>query len=221
MTRTVNGFEGYFPSTSHKSKIIDSKDLSIILSACTNIRYYLLICLMSETGIRIGEALGLRYAEDIDLEHRLLYVRYRDYNSNDAEAKYAEERCMSFSESTYNLLMIYMSKYAELLEKTDYLFVKIFGKSIGAPLSVHAVYRMLERLEKRTGIHVTNHTFRHFFAEERRKAGWSIELISHALGHKSIATTQRYLHITDKELVATSEKYFNSAGSGIDFAQFL
>ena len=36
---------------------------------------------------------------------------------------------------------------------------------------------------------------RHYFANERRKSGWDLPLISKALGHKHISTTESYLNL--------------------------
>ena len=67
---------------------------------------------------------------------------------------------------------------------------------------------MLKLLSNKTGISVTPHMLRHYYANARRKAGWPIERISKALGHKHIKTTEGYLHIEDTELVAAMEQYY-------------
>ena len=51
-----------------------------------------LLLLLAETGFRIGEILGNRYATDIDYENHLIYVNFREDNENDARAKNAEFR---------------------------------------------------------------------------------------------------------------------------------
>ena len=60
--------------------------------------------IMEETGLRIGEALGIKYTEDIDFEKKRIFVRYRDANANRAFAKNAEERFMKISDATFSLI---------------------------------------------------------------------------------------------------------------------
>ncbi len=62
-------------------------------------------------------------------------------------------------------------------------------------MNVEAVYSMLKRMDKKTGIKITPHMLRHYFGNERRKAGWSLELIQLAYGHRHIQTTINYLDI--------------------------
>ena len=62
---------------------------------------------------------------------------------------------------------------------------------------------------------------RHYFANERRKAGWDILLISKALGHAKIETTENYLHIEDEELEAASDAYFEKSAAKPDISQLL
>ena len=88
------------------------------------------------------------------------------------------------------------------------LFVNIEGETKGKALQVDAVYRMLERMEKKTGIHTTPHMLRRYFGNMRRDAGWPLEMISEAYGHKHIDTTIKYLNIVDDQLMEASNQYY-------------
>ena len=68
---------------------------------------------------------------------------------------------------------------------------------------------MLNRLEDKTGIKATPHMLRHYFANERRKNGWDLPLISKALGHKHISTTENYLNIDADELSQATDEYYS------------
>lgn len=70
------------------------------------------------------------------------------------------------------------------------------------------VYDMLKRMEKKTGIDLTPHMLRRYFANIRRKDGWRLELIQQALGHKHLNTTIRYLNIMDDELIEASQEFY-------------
>lgn len=214
-------YDGYLKKNEHKARITTKEDIQKILSACKTSRDKLLIMLMEETGLRIGEALGIRYTEDIDFEKRRIFVRYRDANVNKAYAKNAEERYMKISDATFALLNVYLSENASLFEKTDYLFIVLTGKTKGRPLSANAFYSSLQTIGKHAGLHVTNHMLRHYFADERRKANWSITEISKALGHRNIATTENYLHVQPREIEDAQEAFLKSESTKINISDFL
>lgn len=203
-------FHGYLKGERHESKMAKEGEILTLLRTCNNLRDQLLILLLSETGFRIGEILGLDYVKDIDYENRLIKVFFREENSNGARAKYAEVRNAYVCEDTFAVLLTYLATYRELLKGTNHLFVNIYGQTIGNPLNVNAVYAMLRRLETKTGIKVTPHMLRHYFANERRKTGWQLLLISTALGHRNLKTTLEYMHAEDEELVEASKVYYEN-----------
>ena len=164
---------------------------------------------MAETGFRIGELLGVRYGEDIDYKNHVIYVNFREDNENNARAKNAEFRRAKISDATFDILTFYIEEYKELILKQEYLFINVSGDYAGKPFKVSGVYAMLRRLEEKTGIKASPHMLRHYFANERRKDGWKLELISQALGHRSIETTMKYLNITDEELIQVSDEFYS------------
>ena len=112
------------------------------------------------------------------------------------------------SNDTFEFLMDYLAKYRKILQHQDYLFVNIMGENIGKPLRVDSVYDMLDRMEKKTGVKITPHMLRHYFANMRKQAGWELEMISQALGHKHLDTTIKYLDWLDDELIEASNEFY-------------
>lgn len=219
--KNVKTFKGYLPENSRKSESIKMDDFLTLLNACNSKRDKLLLLLLLETGFRIGELLGIHYTTDIDYENHKLFVRYRKNNENHAHQKYAEERGAVISPTTFNLLQIYLAEYADLLKDTKFLFVAEVGPTRGKPLCVSSVYSIFSSLAKKAGIKAHPHQMRHFFSNERRKAGWDIALISTSLGHRSIATTEKYLHVEDEELTTASTDYYTQAETLLDIDDFL
>ena len=203
-------FRGYLREDTHIGRTIERDSISVLFKACSNIRDQVMILLLAETGFRIGELLGVRIGSDIDVHRHALKVVYREENINQARAKNAENRRALISSSTYQMLLCYLSQYRDLLSLSGYLFINLSGETAGQPLNVNAVYAMLLRLEKKTGIKATPHMLRHYFANERRKNDWDITLIANALGHKQIATTEKYLNIAGEELEDASRAYYES-----------
>ena len=109
----------------------------------------------------------------------------------------------------------------DLIFQQEYLIINISGDYAGKPMQNSGVYALMERLQKKTGIKVTPHMLRHYFANARRKAGWKLELISQALGHRNIETTMRYLNISDQELMDVSDEFYRKHQSIYEIDKLL
>ncbi len=208
--RTVRAksFKGYLKEKDRDVRAAEETEIIEILKVCTNIRDQLLLLLIAETGFRIGEILGIDYTKDIDYDNHLIKVYFRDDNDNDARAKNAEYRSAKISNDTFGFLMHYLAEYRKLLQKQNYLLVNIKGATAGKPMRVESVYDMLERMEKKTGIKLTPHMLRRYYAVSRRNSGWALELIQLALGHRHLDTTVKYLGILDDQLIEASRQFY-------------
>ena len=202
------GFRGYLRQEERKVRAAEQNEIITILQACTNCRDQLLILLLAETGFRIGEVLGVDYTKDIDYRNHTIHVWFRDDNENHARAKNAEYRRARISEDTFEFLMHYLAEYRELLQRQTFLFINIAGDTAGKPLQVGSVYDMLGRMEKKTGIKITPHMLRRYFGNARWEAGWALELISRAYGHRHMDTTIKYLGILDDRLMQASKDFY-------------
>ena len=152
-----NTFHGYLQEKGHIGKTIEQDKIVILLKACANCRDQILLLLLAETGFRIGELLGVRYATDIDYERHLLYVNFREDNENGARAKNAEYRKAKISDATFEILQFYIEEYKDLIFQQEYLIINISGDYAGKPMQDSGVYALMERLQKKTGIKVTPH----------------------------------------------------------------
>lgn len=207
--RTIRSrsFKGYLKEEERNVRAAERNEIVTILEACTNCRDQVLILLTSELGFRIGEILGIDYTKDIDYENHEIRVDFRDDNENDARAKNAEERRGRVSDDTFEFLLYYIGEYWDILQKQEYLFINIKGDTIGKPLRVDSVYDMFERMEKKTGIKITPHMLRRYYANTRWEADWPLEMISQALGHKHLDTTIRYLNVLDDNRSVNEDVY--------------
>lgn len=91
-------FRGYLKEKGHQGKTIEQDKIVVLLQECANSRDQVLLLLLAETGFRIGELLGVRYAEDID------YV-FKFYS--DAEIKRLNEHIFKMDEQICRALIIH------------------------------------------------------------------------------------------------------------------
>ena len=110
--------------------------------------------------------------------------------------------------------MLIMEKYSK--DSNGYLFPildnKIHKTALQKQNRIHKirgkVNEVLKILGKRLGIgsNITTYVARHSFASVLKKSGVNIALISEALGHSDMATTQIYLDSFDNEQVDEAMK---------------
>jgi len=80
------------------------------------------------------------------------------------------------------------------------VFVNLWGEPRGHPLTYAAVYDLVKRLRRRTGLDFDPHWLRHTYATGRLRAGMPVEVVSKLLGHASITTTADiYGHLTSED----------------------
>ena len=178
---------------------LTDEELHAILADCERLRDRFLLVLLMETGMRVGQALGLRHA-DFSSRSREVAIVPRADNANGARAKCSKVSVIPVSTGLVRLYSDYMhTEYGTL--DSDYVFVNLFAEPRGRPLRYHAVARLVSRIRKRTGITFTLHTLRHTRATELIRKGVAIEVVSKLLTHSSVATTsQAYVHLEAEDL---------------------
>ncbi len=180
---------------------LTAEEVAVLLGACEHLRDRFLLALLAETGMRIGQALGLRHADVVSREATVRIVP-RDDNANGARAKCRGEAAIPVSAGLVRLYSDYLfDEYGDL--DSDYVFVNLFAAPVGAPLRYSAVAGLVQRLRGRTGIEFSLHVLRHSAASEMIRAGVPIEVVSKMLTHANVATTsQTYVHLDVEDLRA-------------------
>ncbi|MHB8340274.1 MAG: tyrosine-type recombinase/integrase [Mycobacteriales bacterium] len=141
-------------------RTLTDEQIAAILDACTRLRDRFLFALLAETGMRVGQALGLRHADVVSRERQVRIVPRAD-NVNRARAKVRGTHVIPVSAGLVRLYSDYMHvEYGEL--GSDYVFVNLWGEPRGRPLGYPAVDGMVGRLRTRSGIYFTPHMLRHF-----------------------------------------------------------
>jgi integrase len=199
----------------HRVKTLTQDQVDQLIAACSHIRDKFLLTLLYQTGMRIGQVLGLRHA-DISVEDNEIHIVPREHNVNGARAKSRHAYVIpDVPASVMQLYTNYLIEELGALESDhlpDYVFVNVWEGKRGHPMTYDAVMSLIRRLRKRTAIPVTPHQFRHTRATNwLRDDQLSLESTSALLGHTSIETTRaiydhRNMDDVKKELQAAKKR---------------
>ena len=108
-------------------------EVTTILTACTRLRDRFLIALLAETGMRIGQALGLRHADFVSRRREVTIIPRND-NANGARAKTRTVTTVPVSTALVRLYSDYMhTEFGDL--DCDYVFVNLWAEPVGRPLA--------------------------------------------------------------------------------------
>jgi integrase/recombinase XerD len=160
-----------------------------------------LLQLLKETGMRIGEALKLKWT-DINFEGRAILLNNPEKHSN--------ARSFKISEKLYSMLL--------RLKKDNEL---VFGRG-----SEHSVICNFNHQRRKAEVDLANprfrqihfHTVRHWKATTEYHKTKDILHVRNVLGHKSINNTLIYTHLVDFE---QSDEYSSATAKTIEEAQKL
>lgn len=162
------------------------------------IRNLALVDLLFATGMRVGEvsALDLR---DFALEGAVFRV----------QGKGGRNR-LAFAVDTETLQI--QREHLEVRLRTTTECPALFLNASGGRLSTQGISKVIAQLRTDAGIerHVTPHMLRHTVATMLLRNGADIRVVQEFLGHSSIATTQRYTHITKEHLIGVLRKHHPS-----------
>jgi len=172
-----------------------------ILSTKVGIRDRAILELLFSTGLRVSELTRLN-RDQINLNTREFGVIGK---GGKARVVYISKRAA-----------IYIDKYLKTRsDKYRPLFIRYGGKKeiINEDEKMRLSPRSVERMVKhyvrlaKLPVDATPHTLRHSMATDLLRSGADIRSVQEMLGHKNIATTQIYTHVTDARLREVHEKF--------------
>ena len=193
-------------------KVVQPEIVKEMVATCRHLRDKLLICMLYETGCRIGQILGLRH-EDIETFNNEIKIVPRDDNINYARVKSQDIHIIHVSTELMQLYYRYYMQECDEVD-SDYVFVNLWEGSIGNPISYSSVSTLFQRLSKKLGTNITPHMLRHTHATELIQSGWSMAHVQQRLGHRNIQTTiDTYVHLSNADLKAKYQAYLIERGS--------
>jgi integrase/recombinase XerD len=155
------------------------------------------------TGLRIGEALGLRHV-DIDVSDKVIWVVPRMETTRTARAKSGRVRGVPVHEYVINMYedLLTSAEYADAFESgASFIFCNVTRGQVGKAMAMHRAKKLQRQLAARTALEFHWHMLRHSQASEAIAAGYSLIEIADRLGHTSPQTTVSfYRHLLSAEI---------------------
>jgi len=152
-------------------------------------RYRAAVVLLAGSGLRIGEALGLRVS-DVDFLRRTVKVERQRYRTGAVgpTKTAASVRTVPLGRVVIDELAAHLAAYPP----GEWMFTQ----SDGAPLDYYGWQQAWRTVQRATGLDVNTHGLRHFAASALIAGGASVKQVQTVLGHSSAATTlQVYSHL--------------------------
>lgn len=163
----------------------------------TGLRNRCIMQLQWETGMRISEVLDLRPRDVIVGEKKLTVQR----------GKGNKTRVVYWNSDELSMLL---ERWKKRRPKSEFLFPTIRSASgKGARVEPRQYRLQFDKLVTEAGLPpwTTSHVLRHSYATKFLRDGGNIRTLQIILGHSSLATTQRYLHVTDADVAVAMRGY--------------
>ena len=143
-------------------------------------------------GLRISEVTRLKLT-DIDSQRMMLRVE---------QGKGRKDRYVMLSPQLLEILRAYW----QATRPKQWLFP---GDILGRPITTGAVEQACQKARRVSGIKkpITPHSLRHGFATHLLEAGTDVRKIQLLMGHRSLATTARYLKVATTTVCATTSPF--------------
>jgi integrase/recombinase XerD len=175
-------------------RAMNPSDVRKLLCVIDETRDRALFLLLLRTGMRIGEALGLRL-NDLDIKDRKIHLFEGEKNSMG--------RVVYLSDDALFAIKLWLTRRDK---NKEFVF---YGQSNG-----HLCYStgrgLFVKYLRKAGLDqkgYTVHCLRHTFASELLNAGMRLECLQQLLGHQDIEVTRRYARLTD---TTREEEYFRA-----------
>jgi len=168
--------------------------LTPLLGDVTGARDLAILEVLYGSGLRVGELVGLDVA-DIDMVARRAWVR----------GKGKKERLVPLGAEAIAALVRYLKQRGQGVGAGQ---AALFLSRRGGRMGVRRVQELVKRVgmlgAARSDLHP--HALRHACATHMLEGGADLRAIQDLLGHESVATTQRYTHLSVQELAKIYDK---------------
>jgi len=179
-------------------KEIDKMISNIKLTSKTGIRNVAIIELLYSCGLRVSELVNLKVS-DLFFKESLIKVT----------GKGNKERFVPISVLSQEYINNYLNEIRKHHKIKKNFEDTLFLNERGTNLSRNMIFIIINKLKKQSNINkkIGPHTLRHSFATHLIENGADLITIQKMMGHESITTTERYLHVNKKHLIDSLIKF--------------
>lgn len=169
--------------------ILSGEEVMRFLASVDSVKHRTILTAAYAAGLRVSEATHLKVT-DIDSQRGVLRVE---------QGKGRKDRYVMLSPR----LLEALRSYWKTARPRTWLFP---GDIPGQPISKNAVELACHKARHACGIAkpITPHSLRHAFASHLLEAGTDVRTIQLLMGHRSLATTSRYLKVATSTVCATA-----------------
>jgi site-specific recombinase XerD len=168
--------------------VLNEKEITNLFNAVTNLKHKAILFTAYSAGLRVSETVTLKIS-NIDSDRMQIKIE---------AAKGKKDRYAGLSPVLLDVLRSYLKNIKP--KPVKYLFE---SEIAGEAYSARSAQKVFQRAKEKAGIRkdVSFHSLRHSFATHLLEKGIDIRFIKDLLGHFSIKTTERYVHVKKEHLV--------------------
>ena len=159
-----------------------------------------LLLTLRYSGLRASELVSLR-TEEVDLEARRISL----------VGKGRKPRVVPIPHLLADVLREYLDDVRPKLAASSYLFANPRGnRSLRGRYGPRALHSLVQEAGTSAGVAGRHfaHRWRHTYATSLVRRGEDIHVVQRLMGHSNIATTSRYLHLSDADLIEAIDRAF-------------
>ena len=161
---------------------MSAEEMRRLIDSVKNIKHRTIIMLLYGTGMRLSEIAKLKIV-DIDSKNMRIKI---------VQGKGLKDRFTILGRQ----VLLELRAYYIIYKPKEYLFN---GSGPGRPMSARNIEHLVQKAVAQIGLaskHYTVHTIRHSFATHLVDNGADLHTVKELLGHTSLQTTMRYMHLT-------------------------
>ena len=205
------------------SRVISDSDLDRFLQLASGTKYYNYYRLLSLTGLRPSECLGLQ-RQDITLKH----IEIRRKVSRDGIGDLKTQSARRQIPITPEIRSVLDDQLRRISGHSDWLFATRSGQpsmwglksAFDYQIRRSAVWQGQVMIEP--ALKISLYDFRHTFATKAADSGMPMHLLQRLLGHSDIQTTMRYyVHLTDTSMEQMADHMADIQDAPDDFGPNL
>ncbi len=165
--------------------VLSQQEVHRLINVHSNLKHRALLTMAYGSGLRVSELVVLK-PKHIDRDRMMLFVE---------QGKGHKDRYTILSALALNRLEEHWRANGPM----EYFFC---GRDKNRPMSTATALQVYHQAVDKAGVrHVGGiHVLRHCFATHSMEQGTDIYTIKKWMGHRAIATTSRYMHVTDEYL---------------------